>query len=217
MPFLFAINTPDPDSLTSANLIPGGEGAIKGETFKQHYASGGLVPIALLFGEKRKIFAASRIIIMGKEVCAFTKLNHLRLRSSKLSGLSCAVLSDTPFVLEHTVDDIVGLVLLILASNNTESEHKIAITSNNVSLIVPRDYTELSLSLHSWSSTLKMDDDGLAYLTVAATKVINSIHSTERLTIYQNPKLIQENRRKFIAAQILNLVHEMNPSFKLIG
>ena len=216
MSFLFAINVPDPDSITSTDLIPGGEYAIKGDTFKRHYAAGGLVPITLLFGEKRKIFAASRVIIMGKEVCAFTKLNHLRLRGKK-TGSSSAVMSDTPFVLEHTVDDIVGLVLLILASNSTDSEHMLAITSDNVSLVVPTDYTELVLSLRSWPSTLNLDDKSLAYLIDAAAKVIKARSSAERLTIYQNPRLIQEDRRKFITAQILNLVWEMNPSFKLIG
>jgi hypothetical protein len=160
----FAINIASPDALVKAELIPGGERNVNGDTFLNHYSNHGIVPLRLdltheQFGFKNFI-ATHMLMVNSKRLEVASKRNILNHRNAKL----VSYITDFPFVKEETLYDI--LIRTMLFEIYMRAEPNVAILSikTNVGnladgIIMTSDYAAMVKRLRLWPSLVDVDKD----------------------------------------------------------
>jgi hypothetical protein len=214
MAMQFSITIPDPHAEVTPELIPGGKHNVKGSTFAEHYAKGGVVPVSLHTGESRKLFAASRVVFENNKFKQYNKLNTLRLQGAK-TGKIIAVFSDAPFLHEYTAQHVAVNTLILAAMTAANSRQEIINTAWALNAVIPFEYTEVVNLFRQLPSRVEIPEDVLKELMKSSVFIMEEsrkyVHSR-----WLSAKEAAALQRELITARMQGLVKELSPRFTLI-
>jgi hypothetical protein len=198
------LTIPKPDDVPTEAAIPGGD--VKGATYAQHFSEGGNVPLALNFGQQRKLFLLSKCLrLQGGKYVACDKRNLLKHRFSTKPSLQVAMLTDIQFIKALSARDLVGMGLLLYAlhrhfdrngeefSFNTQTYvNGVASVGQTLAVFVPVKYESAHDLLHAAVSAFSMSPKVYTQLLDGCEELVReaAAKATQRVRISSPQELM---------------------------
>lgn len=164
----FAFHLFSPTELVRPESIPGGEKNVNGDTYQKHFSEAGIVPLALDLREAGfmlKTYSTFHVLYNkeNRRGISATKLNRISKRSFELR----AIVTDKPFVVNPSIDDMmISTLFEAMWELMLPGYYRIYMAASAVKrgefhpvMSFPTDYTEMVTELRSWPQRVALDKD----------------------------------------------------------